>query len=407
MTIRASTLALAFSAALAAQPGAGFDPAITIALGDALPAGMGDFSLHSRFQEYSFPVLVAKQLGVVFPQPLFEAPGLGGVPGYTALPVRAPAPQGATVRTKFPPDLFAFNLAVPGITVSEAASIRVTPPLVQGGNAKQTMVNYIVGLPSLLLGSGKPLYTQVEAAVSLRPSFVILAYGYSEVIEAAAAGDANRLPLSAPFRQAYGSIAAKVAASFPNMLFVNVPDPMDTAWANTVESIAPMLNASPDGIRRWWNLASGDMVTPAAFHAMGEQLDNGVPGGALPDGSVIPAAFAAAVRARVAALNQEIAALAAEHRAPVYDMAALLRGVRQNGVTVGGRRLTAVHLGGFYTLNGFFPGRVGNALAANGILALINSTHSRQYPLVDAAAIAGDDPAGRFAPTSIAGGAAQ
>ena len=48
----------------------------------------------------------------------------------------------------------------------------------------------------------------------------------------------------------------------------------------------------------------------------------------------------------------------------VLDLQALVRGWRRDGVTAGGRHLTADYVGGLYTLNGYTFGGVANALAA-------------------------------------------
>ncbi|MBK9168819.1 MAG: hypothetical protein IPM24_15300 [Bryobacterales bacterium] len=70
-----------------------------VVIGEGLAAGFANFSLHQVHQEKSFPSLMARQMGVGnFPQPLFQAPGLGNVPGFPGLPPRVPGNLQETVR---------------------------------------------------------------------------------------------------------------------------------------------------------------------------------------------------------------------------------------------------------------------------------------------------------------------
>src|SRR5580693_980809 len=79
------------------------DTTTFVALGEGLAAGMGDFRLRDTYQQQSFPALIAKQIKTDFPQPLFEPPGIGSAPGFTAMEVTLPARGQSTVREWFPP----------------------------------------------------------------------------------------------------------------------------------------------------------------------------------------------------------------------------------------------------------------------------------------------------------------
>jgi hypothetical protein len=86
--------------------------------------------------------------------------------------------------------------------------------------------------------------------------------------------------------------------------------------------------------------------------------------------------------------------------ANVYDLAGLFSRVRAQGVLVGSKRLTADFLGGFYSLDGYYPGSVGHGVIANEVLTLLNQTYKTSFALLDIAKIGVDDPAGRFTPAS-------
>jgi len=84
-----------------------------------------------------------------------------------------------------------------------------------------------------------------------------------------------------------------------------------------------------------------------------------------------------------------------------------LHQVRTNGVAIGSSQtVTADYLGGFYSLDGYYPGQVGQAVIANGMLSLLNATYKTSFPMVDLVAVAGADPAGRLKPSVVRSGGA-
>src|SRR5207249_10422151 len=152
-----------------------------VVLGEGLAAGMADFSLRDVYQDKSFPAQMARQMKTIFPQPLIQSPGIGNVPGFPSLPVRVPTTLQTTVRTPFPPYLFVFNLSVPGFRVADSINRRPSPPLVQDRDAVQTSTNLILGFPALILGKGKPLWTQLEYARQMNPTIALVELGYYDV----------------------------------------------------------------------------------------------------------------------------------------------------------------------------------------------------------------------------------
>ena len=82
----------------------------------------------------------------------------------------------------------------------------------------------------------------------------------------------------------------------------------------------------------------------------------------------------------------------------VYDLYGLFRRVRKTGIEVGGRRLTADYFGGFYSLNGCYPGASGHAVIAAELVELVNATHGTTYARPDVAAAAAADPVAAYRP---------
>src|SRR2546426_9131308 len=56
----------------------------------------------------------------------------------------------------------------------------------------QTSTNLILGFPALILGKGKPLWTQLEYARQMNPTIALVELGYYDVLEPAVKGDPSR-----------------------------------------------------------------------------------------------------------------------------------------------------------------------------------------------------------------------
>jgi len=364
-----------------------------IVVGEGLAAGLADFSLTSFYQDKNFAVQMARQMKTAFPQPLIQAPGIGSVPGFAALPVRIPGTQQTTVReSATAPNLFVFNLSVPGFKVTDTLNRKPASPLVHEYDLQQTVTNLILGFPGLLL-KGAEVWTQLEYARQMRPTFVIVELGYAEVLEAAVKGDPTLLPDVAAFRADYGKVLSGLRETFAEVMALTIPDPMDTAYFATPEAATTYVGAPASVIRSLYKLSGGDLLTVPGLIAVGNQLGSGVVK-PLPPGAVITGSAASQITARVKALNSEISSQAQSSGAVVHDLAALFSRIKSGEIAVGTRQITADYLvGGFYSLNGSFPGIVGQALIANDVLATVNKTYGTSFASVNVEALLPVDPA--------------
>ncbi len=385
-------LPLVLTSALAQQ--AVLDTTTMVVVGEGIAAGMNDFALRETYQKASFSALVARQLKTAFPLPLIEPPGLGSVPGFPVLPVRAPGPFQTTVRSRFPPTLFVLNLSVPGAKVSDVVGRRPGWPLIQPNDSQQTLTNFILGYPALILNNDKPLWTEIEYAEQMAPTLVIVALGYADVLDAAANGDTSRLPDVAAFTSGMTAIVKRMKATQSTVVVLNVPDPLDTAYYTSLSSATSLVGASAAQLQSLFGLKADDLLTVNGLMTVGSLLMQNK-GGVLPAGSVVPATAAAAISASVRALNAAIANLVQQQGVLPYDLNALVRSLRVNRLTVGTSTYTADFQGGLYTMSGFYPGNTVHALIANGILSLFNSKFGTSFALVDVPATASSDPAGR------------
>ena len=376
-----------------------------LVVGEGLAAGMADFALRDVYQKTSFPALMAAQMNTAFPQPLIQPPGIsGGAPGFPELPAGLPVTLQGSVRDDFPPNLFVFNVAMPGAKVTDALNYRPSFPLIQPNNVKQTTANLILGYPTLIFGQDLPLWSQVDYAVAMNPTLVVVELGYFDVLDAAANNDPSRLPNAATFASDYSTILSRLTATGATVVVMTIPDPFDTAFFTSLTSAPNYLGGAPSSaLALFLAMNQGDYFTPSGITQAATALLTGnvnpffSPFSAQP-GVVVNAATQTAVESSLKALNDAInkAAKQAGSNVLTFDLQALLHQVRQNGLTAGSNTLTADYLGGFYTLDGYYPGQTGQALIANQVLTLLNTTFKTNFPLLNLTTVSSTDPAMRL-----------
>jgi hypothetical protein len=367
------------------------DPSTFLVLGESLAAGMGDFSLTTDLQTSSFPALMARQMGVAFPQRLIEPPGIGNVPGFEQLPVIVPSPLQISVVDQIPPEP-ASNLSVPGYTLRDALQRRVSEPLVNKEDSKQTLANFILGLLDIAYGRTEHLGTQLEYALERQPTFAIVELGYAEILESALAASTESLPATREFEQGYTKLVTALRDTGAGVLLLTIPDPFDTAHFPPIDSAAATVKVDPETLRELWRIGPEDRVTLKGLNEIGYQIF-GERIQPLPSGCVIPGPVAAEIRKALRSFNEGILRAGAACGAPTFDLHSLLQTVRERGIAAGGRSLTADYLGGFYGLSGYLPGATGHAIIANEILRELNQQYGAQFPPVDVTAILSADPA--------------
>jgi len=358
-------------------------------LGDGLAAGASNFTLSADVQNQSFPAQMARQMQTVFPQPLIQPPGIGGVAGFPQLPGRFPAAPQTTLRAS-PTPLLVFNLSVPGLKLADSFTRRPALPLVHTDDVDQTVLNFVLGFPSLVLPQDVPLWTQLEYAQAMQPTLVLVELGYSDVLEAAVKGDVGLLPDPARFMNDYARILGALRETFAEIVVLTIPDPARTAYFSSVAGAAGQLGVPDSLLVELYGLRGDDLLSIGAIMEIGMQLQTG-DFGPLSGASVISAATAGSVSRRVSELNASIVALGKEQGAVVYDLSGLFLEVRNRGVTVGGITLTGDYLGGFFSLDGSYPGTTGHGLIANRILSLLNTTYGQSFPLVDVGTLSASD----------------
>ncbi len=371
------------------------DTTTFVVIGEGLAAGFSNFSLSEEVQKGSFPALMARQMGTILPQPILQAPGVGNALGFGILPGSVPRALQTTLRTQSPPTLFVFNLSVPGFTASDALTRRPVPPLIQASDSKQTLTNLILGYPSLILKTDLPRWTQLEYALEMRPTLALVELGFYEVLEAAVTSDLRKLPDPADFGMDLERIVSKLREAHSQVVVLTVPDPISTAYFATLDEAESFLKVPPGTLAALYGLPAESLLTVPGLVEVGQQLISREieP---LPDRSFLPGSVAAALSVAVNAMNQEIRSVAGRHQAEIYDLHAFYEEIKEEGRSVSDRTVTGAYMGGFYLLNGYFPGRTGHGLIANELLDLLNREYGTGFPPVDLYAILSTDPTADF-----------
>ena len=361
-----------------------------VVMGEGLAAGMGNFTLSSDAQQWSFATQMAKQMGTKCRQRLIQAPGIGNLVGFPSLPVRVPAPSQSTVIDQLPPEAVS-NLAVPSLTLDDALNLQAVQPLIHRNDAKQTAINLVWGLIPISNGE-KSTPTQLQYALQQSPTFTVVELGYHEMLEAAVLGDPGRLPETETFISQYRFLLEKLKESGSQILVTTIPDPIDTAHFSSVSTAARLLKIAPASLATLYSIQTTDLITVNGINEISFQLFSKLiqP---LPANSFLAADSARKISDRVQEINAKLTDLVSTYGI-LYDLAGLFHKIATEGYVAGTRRLTSEFLGGFYLLNGYYPGATGQSIIANEILATLNRSYGSNFAMIDVSAVmAGDSTA--------------
>lgn len=372
-----------------------------------MSAGYANFQLIDRYQQESYPVHMARQMGSAFPLPLFSpiAPAQSGAPsplpifheGDSVLLVSfnplanllPPVSQSVLRHLPFP--LFTFNLSIPFVKVNESINIRPSLPFVREGNLKQTFINEILGYPEMVLDN-PPSWSQIEYAEMMQPTFVIVELGFGDVLDGALSGDSSKITAASSFATDYDTISTRLNNTFANVLVLNVPDPTSTAYFSGIDAAAKLYKTSSAALKTTFGLQDGDLLTLGGLIKIGRLLTGRTSVPNLSSNSVLRASAAAAVRSAVQSYNSTIASVAQKNGFQIFDLNAFYKEAVGGGVQAGSHTLGSGYLQGFYSRDGLFPSPTAHAVLANRLLTLANSAFHQNFALVEVGSVAqGDD----------------
>ena len=403
-----------------------------VAIGDSYGAGYESNSLNEHHSVYSWPAIVAKQLGIplctvgssatdnCFAQPIVSYPGLGAeltlmdISTYPPVIVNAPG-LGTPLNTTFGR---AFNnVSIPGANVADTLNVTGTDKPVTRG--VQSLAQFILRGP----------VSEVDAVTSLKPTFILVWIGGNDFLGSATSGTTAALTPLATFTTAYGQMLDKLVATGAGIVVGTLPtNPIAVPFFKTVPTVlinpatrTPVLGPTGQPITLVGQtdvspfvgqLQAGSLLTLSAGSliaqgfgipsALKPLLDptNKLPlfGTPLPDSVVLTPAEQTTLVGRIADYNTAITAAASARNIPVADIKGLFDRFA-TGLNVGPFHLTSDFItGGIFSLDGVHLSDIGYTLFANEYIKAINSGYSTHVPLASVAQfMQNNDPATKMA----------
>ncbi|HUR79114.1 MAG TPA: SGNH/GDSL hydrolase family protein [Thermoanaerobaculia bacterium] len=399
-----------------------------VALGDSYGAGVFSSSLNERHQTWSWPAVIARQVGYTlcqpgaaatdpcFAQPLVTFPGIGPELQLVNLaPTITPAAgSGTPVMTTFGRPY--NNLSIPGATVGSLMTITGAEPPAAGEPTPVSFGRFI------LRGQG----TAVQQALVQNPTFIAMWIGGNDALSSVFAGTPAVMTSAADFKTRYEAVLNALVAGAPNagMVVGNIPDKplpymllIPSVVINPATNTPVLINGQPVPLIA--DLGNGTVgPLPAGsfvlLHARADlQSGFGLPnvapfnalpnaGKPLPNGDVITPDEYVAIATRVAEYNKIIADAAAARNIPVANIKGLFDKVyAPGGYKIGPVSITAQPVtGGFFGFDFFHLTDIGYMLFANEYIRTINAAYHADVPVASIAQLFAEN--GAFFPDDSA-----
>jgi len=382
-----------------------------VAIGDSYGAGFQSGALEQNHQVYSWPAIIAKQVGLTlctpsstatdhcFALPLISFPGLGStnelvlndIISYP--PVIAPAPgQAAPLMPTFGRPY--NDLAVPGYNVAD------------------TLTNFgKTGIGQAILRGQGP---EVNQALALHPTFIAIWIGGNDFLGPVTSGTSQGLTSVADFTTSYNAMLDSLIAGAPQagMVVGTLPtNPAAVPFLNTVSRFLinpatklpvtvggqPVVLTYDTGNGVAAPIPDGSFVTLAASSLLGSgfgipaalapafpQLPNA--GKPLPGAVVLTPDEFSTIQSRIADYNNVITTAASARNIPVADIKGLFDRVANGTEFVGPFQLTGAFItGGFFSLDGIHLTDIGYTMFANEYIKAINRGYDTHIPLASVA----------------------
>jgi lysophospholipase L1-like esterase len=408
-----------------------------VALGDSYGAGVASSSLNERHQAWSWPAVIARQVGLnlcapnaaitdpCFAQPLVSYPGIGPEMVLTSLQPTIGIAAGSGA-----PRMLTFgrpynNLSIPGATVGALLAITGGEPQTANEPTPVSFGRFILRN----LGG-----TAIDQAVAQHPTFIAIWIGGNDFLGSVLSGTDQGMTSSADFKARYELMLDKLIAGAPQAGMVVGTLPQSPFAAPIVATIPPfivdpatrrpiLVNGQPiyylydAGNGQVGQLPPGSAVllTAQSLLGTGYGFPPVPPFSALPNsGKPLPASVVLTpteltnIITRIAEYNGHITTAAAARDIPVADIRGLFDRVFLNpltgagGMRVGPIRVTSSYIsGGFFSLDGFHLTDLGYLLFANEYIKAINAGYDTEIPLASITQLFADN--GAFFPETVNG----
>jgi lysophospholipase L1-like esterase len=380
------------------------------ALGTSYGAGVESNSLLMTHQQYSYPAIIAKQVGLrvttdcigssdptCFQIPWVGEPGLGPELALTSLSPLVLGPKSTVMANPFNLNLPRpyNNLSIPGSVVHDLTTL--TGAQAPTNTARSTAQFILRGLG-----------TSVQQLLSQHPTFITVDTGGNDVLGAVLAGTPAALTPLDSFKTDFAALLDTLIAGAPDagIVVMGVADVSALPFATTLPPVVLGSNSQPlivngSTVPLYADLGGGTLgVLPAGSlvtlgaasllpsgYGIPPTLAGSIPlpnaGKPLPDSVVITPTELAAIQTRVTEVQAAIVSIAGSKNIPVVDLNNLLSVVK-NGHVYGGVTITGKFLsGGMFSYDGFHPTDIGYTLIANEWIKTINANYGTHIPLAN------------------------
>jgi lysophospholipase L1-like esterase len=216
-----------------------------VAVGNSLTAGFQSSGLVEDFQLHSYPYLIAQKMGMAdeFQQPLIASPGIGSPAGKTPMSFNPATGEITQDNLTIPPQTLLKNALLPrgydnlGVPGADVYDIYNTTSGATSGNAFFDLV-----LRNPNFGNT----TQLEQAIGLRPTLLLLWIGSNDVLGAAlAGGDLAQITSQTDFQTRYTAVLQEIQKYLTSTALVigNVPNVTDIPYVNILDGAMVDLGA--------------------------------------------------------------------------------------------------------------------------------------------------------------------
>ena len=207
-----------------------------VVVGDSLSAGVQNFSLLDTQQPNGYAAVVARQAGTPLVLPLVPSPG---APNVLELKSFGPPPvvgqvTGTLASPRDNPTEQPTDLAVPGVTVDQALTLR---PTTDPQTPVDQWANLVLGFPTPFVFPGPP-QSQIEQAAALRPTTIIIWLGNNDALVPALVGALNTLTPVDKFNASYDAVLDRLKRTGASLVIANIPDVTEVPFFTPLRLIA-------------------------------------------------------------------------------------------------------------------------------------------------------------------------
>lgn len=363
----------------------------TVFIGDSLAAGFQNGSLLDTQQPHGWAALFTQQANAAITLPLIAPPGAPAVMQLVSVgPPPVTTTASGTTSGRDNPSQQPTDLAVPGHHLHDLIN---AAPTAAPTSKEDIITTLVLGFPT---GNTN---TQLQEAIALKPSALIVWIGSNDALVADSTGMPSSMTSLASFTTDFTQLISTLRSQTSATLIVaNLPDvtaiPYLTPAATVLAQASAQSGVPAAQLATALGLGTGDLVTAQGLSEVQSALKNIASGQAptpLDDAGVLTAAEVLQVQALEDQYNQVIAAQTMAVGGTLIDIHAFFQKLNA-GVTINNVNATTAYLGGLFSLDGIHPTNTGYALVANQFIDTINASLKTTFADVNMSAIASTDP---------------